>query len=299
MDKDPVKEKRHGSARFPLDVYQSRPSLRRSVVYSHWHDEAEFFLLTRGRLRFHLGEKSFPLKAGEAVFVRSGEVHAVFDEEGCVSSFTAIVFNLDLLSGGILRESPNSLWQSFLSGECSMPERILSSATPWGRTALQYIAEIAASHREASSGHELSIIGNLYSIFACLIGQGQITPLPAESGGRQASRIPRLKAALVFMRENFKRDISISDISGAANMSLYHFTRFFRKTCGCTPLEHLQKLKVAQADKLLTETDMKVQDIAAKVGFNTVSHFIKTFKRLRQYTPAAFRRSCRETAALP
>ena len=79
------------------------------------------------------------------------------------------------------------------------------------------------------------------------------------------------------------------DIAKEVNMSQYHFCRFFKKMSGCTPFEYLINHRIDEAEKLLNDTDKAITTIAYEVGFDTVSYFIKTFKKIKKHTPSQFR----------
>lgn len=290
----PQKEAGHGTKDFPLAVYHSRPSLRKCVLYSHWHDEAEFFHLTHGKLSLLLDERSFELEAGQAVFIGGGEVHTAFARSGAPVSFTAIVFSLDMLASDFLGSAGDSVWRPFLRGDILPVERVFSSATDIGRAIIDRIESIAAERDAAGVGHEASVLASLFSVFAGIITRGGMDGHRQGKSDRGLPRLQRLKSALRYVRDNAYKEISVEDIAKQAHMSQYHFSRFFKEMTGCSPIEYVLRLRIERAEKLLCETEGKIQDIATAVGFRAASHFIKTFKRHKGCTPAAFRAGSRE-----
>jgi AraC-like DNA-binding protein len=65
--------------------------------------------------------------------------------------------------------------------------------------------------------------------------------------------------------------------------------RLFRKETGDTPMAWLRARRIALACELLHHGERKIDDIAAAVGFCDRYHFTKTFTRLREMSPGAFR----------
>ena len=59
---------------------------------------------------------------------------------------------------------------------------------------------------------------------------------------------------------------------------------------GRTPIEYLKIYRIEKASKKLLNTDEAVTDIAFSCGFNDLSYFIKTFKELKNITPAQYRK---------
>ena len=67
--------------------------------------------------------------------------------------------------------------------------------------------------------------------------------------------------------------------------------RTFKQVMEMTPGSYITTIRINHARKLLATTGMKVHEIAEKCGFYDQSHFIRTFKRLRDQTPAQYRRA--------
>ena len=65
--------------------------------------------------------------------------------------------------------------------------------------------------------------------------------------------------------------------------------RLFRQETGDTPMSSLRARRIALACELLHHSDQTIDNIATAVGFYDRYHFTKTFRQLREITPAAFR----------
>ena len=76
-----------------------------------------------------------------------------------------------------------------------------------------------------------------------------------------------------------------------------HFRRLFIDRFGVS-LKHRQiEWRIEQAKKLLVETNAKVIDIAGQCGFQSLTQFNLTFKRLTRMTPSRWRESFETTIA--
>ncbi|MCY1238593.1 HTH-type transcriptional activator RhaR [compost metagenome] len=73
-------------------------------------------------------------------------------------------------------------------------------------------------------------------------------------------------------------------------MSDTAFSRFFKKNTGNSFTDHVNKLRIWQACKLLAESDMPITDICFEVGYLNISNFNRTFLRHHRMTPSAYRR---------
>lgn len=105
-----------------------------------------------------------------------------------------------------------------------------------------------------------------------------------------AETLDVLQRALIYIFENIASDIHFADVANLAGMSETAFSRFFKKNTGNTFTDHVHKLRIWQACKLLVETDMPITEICFEVGYLNISNFNRTFMRHRKMTPSAYRR---------
>ena len=78
MERERLREDRiHGNAMYPVSVYPDIEQLNGdSILDCHWHDEMEFTMVTQGSAVFQIDMNTVEVKAGEAIFVNRGEIHA-------------------------------------------------------------------------------------------------------------------------------------------------------------------------------------------------------------------------------
>jgi AraC-like DNA-binding protein len=74
-------------------------------------------------------------------------------------------------------------------------------------------------------------------------------------------------------------------------MSYSHFARAFKQSMGISPNVYMTEQRIERAKKLLSDTDLRIADIALRTGFASQSHFTSTFRKLVWTTPKAFRDS--------
>jgi AraC-like DNA-binding protein len=104
--------------------------------------------------------------------------------------------------------------------------------------------------------------------------------------------IPRARLRQVFdyVRSHLSESIKVSDMARYAHLSEAHFAREFKRTLGETPLEYVTRCRVEQAQRLLKHGDLKVGEIANRVGLRNASHFAKVFREHVGMTPSQYRR---------
>ncbi|HVK49667.1 MAG TPA: AraC family transcriptional regulator [Pseudobacter sp.] len=97
--------------------------------------------------------------------------------------------------------------------------------------------------------------------------------------------------SIYYIQTNLKQEITVGALAKRANKTPDHFSRLFFTATGELPLEYIQKKRIAQAQLLLATTGMPISEIADETGFQSVSYFIRIFRRLTNKTPGEYKRS--------
>ncbi len=105
-----------------------------------------------------------------------------------------------------------------------------------------------------------------------------------EESERRAAR-HGLAAAAEVAKRRMHEPLRVADLAEAACMSEPTFYRAFRNEFGITPVAYLTRLRVDRAKQLLADPDRSVTDVAAAVGFGSVSHFIRVYRDHVGQTP--------------
>jgi len=111
------------------------------------------------------------------------------------------------------------------------------------------------------------------------------------SRGGMAPR--KLRKAIEFINNNLDEEqaIGLAAVAAEIQMSYSHFARAFKQSMGVSPNVYITEQRIGRAKKLLSETDLRIADIALRAGFASQSHFSTTFRKLVWTTPKAFRDS--------
>lgn len=144
------------------------------------------------------------------------------------------------------------------------------------------IQQLLNSYQTGQRLHEAEKSQLLYSMLTCLL-YGSTS---RDAGEKEA---PVLKAALQFMEANLSRQITLQDIAGEVNVSLYHFARLFKKAYGYSPYEYVLLARINRAKHLLRTTDEPIKVIAQRVGYVNASTFSSVFTAKVGLSPTAFR----------
>lgn len=113
--------------------------------------------------------------------------------------------------------------------------------------------------------------------------------VPADGQGQW--RLPRWRLRRIdeYIDAHLAQPVRIGDLARVAGISEGHLHRCFREALGMTPLAYLQRRRVERAMQLLSRPQWSVQEVAWQVGFQSVAHFGRVFRRLVGVPPAAYR----------
>ncbi len=101
---------------------------------------------------------------------------------------------------------------------------------------------------------------------------------------------PRLQEILSYIEENLADQISLASLAEHLRMSKYHFSRYFRKYIGMSPIKYLNLARVQRAKGLLRRDDLTIREIAYRVGYDDLGALLRNFKKIEGRTPSDFRR---------
>lgn len=100
----------------------------------------------------------------------------------------------------------------------------------------------------------------------------------------------RLRRVLDYVAENYSRKVTLAQLAGVSALSVYHFSRSFRKATGVTPVRYLWRYRIQVAARMLRRRpEMPLSQVAHACGFSGQSHFSDLFKREMGKTPATYR----------
>ena len=97
--------------------------------------------------------------------------------------------------------------------------------------------------------------------------------------------------AVRTIRERACRGLRVDDVAEAIAISRRSLEQRFRRALGRTPKEEITRVRLERAQRLLRQTTMSIQRIAAESGFRSIDYFDRVFRRQTGLTPRAYRQS--------
>ena len=120
-----------------------------------------------------------------------------------------------------------------------------------------------------------------------------LEPLGIES--RQSTDVtavatPEIADAIRYIRHNACRGIDVGDVLKEIPLSRRRLEYQFLEATGITPHELITRVRMERVQRLLLNTDLSLEEIASRCGFEHPEYMSVVFKKRFHTTPAKFRR---------
>lgn len=106
----------------------------------------------------------------------------------------------------------------------------------------------------------------------------------------------KITQAIRYIESNYNKDLNMAVVSNYVSMNYSLFSYEFKQYTGTNFVAYVKKLRIEEAQKLLTNTDLRINEISAKVGYENEKHFMKTFKAVCGVSPSEYRKNTHFTA---
>ena len=100
---------------------------------------------------------------------------------------------------------------------------------------------------------------------------------------------PAITKARQFIQDHQTDDLSLGEVARAVNTSSFYFCKIFKKFTGLNFTHYLSRLRIEKARNLLLNPNLRVSEIAYEVGFQSLTHFNRVFKRIIGQSPTDYR----------
>lgn len=101
----------------------------------------------------------------------------------------------------------------------------------------------------------------------------------------------KIQQAIAYIKEHYNKDLNMAVVSNHISMNYSLFSYVFKQYTGTNFVNYLKEIRIAEAKRLLEETDLKVIDISEQVGYDNEKHFMKIFKAVCGVSPTEYRKN--------
>jgi AraC-like DNA-binding protein len=156
------------------------------------------------------------------------------------------------------------------------------------RRVLQLAGKMVEEGNRKQSGYQTASRILLEDIFLQIMRDSKMGVVSSLKHGA-TSRDERMAQAFTFIDSHCMESITVERMTKMTNMSRSHFHAIFRELAGCTLIEYVTRVRIKMAQRLLSESELPIVQIAMDCGFSSLSRFYEAFKIVTGKTPRAIR----------
>jgi AraC-like DNA-binding protein len=105
----------------------------------------------------------------------------------------------------------------------------------------------------------------------------------------QNAEPPVIARAKQFITEHQTEELSLDQVAKSVHTSKFYFCKMFKKATGINFTDYLSRVRTERAKNLLLNPNLRVSEIAYEVGFQSLTHFNRVFKRILGQSPSDYR----------
>ena len=155
----------------------------------------------------------------------------------------------------------------------------------WGLKVDLTQAEEAYFHTRVIGPKQYEAMVRLLTIFAEHLSMVS-NQLVVQQDNAEPQMIARARE---FIIEHQAEDLSLAEVAKAVNCSTFYFCKMFKKATGLHFTEYLARVRIEKAKNLLLNPNLRISEIAYEVGFQSLTHFNRVFRRLVGQSPTEYR----------
>jgi len=106
---------------------------------------------------------------------------------------------------------------------------------------------------------------------------------------RENAEPPVIACAKQYIQEHQSEELPLGQVARAVHMSTFYFCKMFKNATGTHFTDYVSRVRVEKARNLLLNPNLRISEIAYEVGFQSLTHFNRIFKRLLGQSPTQYR----------
>ena len=242
------------------------------VRQKHWHRSVEIFALFEGELEFYINEIRYPLQPGEFMLVNSNEIHSILSPKK---------------NQTVVLQIPLATFEKYYTDERFI--YFSHSSRLQDEEVMRLIREMYLAYQEKKCGYELKVQSQFYMLVYLLVTKYRKTEVN-EDLIRHNKNLNKLSAITSYMKENYKKDLSLESLAKTFGYSPTYLSRMFQKYAKTNYKTCLDNIRLEHAAKDLMNTEITIGEIAFNNGFANSKAFAKVFQAKYGMLPSEFRK---------
>ena len=239
----------------------------------HLHRELELVYMLEGEVTAYADSVQTVLRAGDVFLSFPNQIHFY-------KSYTTEKYFLFIIRPDLMPE----FMDTFTMALPLSPVIKNAASLPRVDQLFHLLLEVCESTKEEPAGYvEARKRGCLLALFSELLSHMDVQhPTFGDSGS--------LRSIISFCTQNFSENLSLSMLEEKLHLNKYYISHLFSGKLGLRFNDYINSLRISEACKLLTNSDLSITDISEQVGFNTLRTFNRAFSKQTGFSPTEYRK---------
>lgn len=244
------------------------------LVHSHMH--WEIVLVTHGKILHSIDGEKVTMSRGDLCLVRPDDYHSLlFPDKDTKGTHLSILVK-------------TSYMQRVLSAyKDSLYEELTAQKGPWWLSLSDLETQKVINQILDIRSTKMPLPEKIFRL-KCIVNR-LLNAIIDQHAFHQ--KLPDWLTEFLFVLSN--PHLKENDVKSLAGYTPYSYSRLaplFKSLTGRTIVEYVTTIKMQYAEGLLKTTDTPITQIALELSYESLSHFIRTFKRTFGVTPSKYRK---------
>lgn len=235
----------------------------------HWHKDYEFIYVNKGPFTVRKHDGDVILNDGDVYILNNEELHLYPEMK---REFEILFINI-----------PTNLIDPYFHIPEDSPAFVIDNET--AKVNILHVSKLLYNLKGENDKFVDFKVKSIVNYILYHLMKYCYKPDLKYSKGSDSSDFNCAKKAIRYMEENYKKDISLSEIAGHVAMAPSHFSKYFRDKTETTFSKYLRRIRLDHAVSDMRENNASVKDAAQNNGFPNLNAFISTCKEIYGKTP--------------
>ena len=254
-----------------------------------WHEPLEIFYVLSGKGTYFIENKIYSFEKNDLFVIGNHELHKSQLFEG--DSFEALVmmFHPNMASVMQMDDGLNPL-ALFSERPADFSHQLRPD--PLLRAKLELCFEQMMGEYKRQESYSLRSIAGLLQWLLVELQRAYAKQQPLQLVDAYAGMRMKKIVSQVFgyINKHYREDLNLSQVASALSVSPSYLSREFKQHTGFSLVEFIAMKRIRDAKELLQNSEMQVTAIGTHVGYNNITHFHWTFKKMVGISPGQYRK---------
>ena len=250
---------------------------------NHYHSHFEIYYLLSGERYYFIKDRTYFISEGSLVLIKPYTLHKTINTNKSAHERVLINFSTEFTNG--FNEYKKDI--DFLS--CFESEvNVLILSKDEQKKVKSVIMKLLEENGSKMPGYNVYLKILLQELLVLInrrIKRGDHGTFEHPSDLHR-----KISDIVKYINANYYQHITLEDLSANFFISRYYLSRVFKEVTGLTFTEYLNYIRIEEAKGLLYESAENIAEVSERVGYESITHFGRVFKKLTGISPLKYRK---------